>query len=504
MKLLASKYWFLAVIFVVGIVNTVTMPYYFYAGDSAVQKSNAIELVNKHHFGLSEDINQNQVFTTALTLNGQYYVYNPKTKRYVSRWGIFNSLVMAVPELFLPTKGHPIQFSRASITAHNIFNIVLSIIFAVYIFALSTSFAQKAFSHSTKCKISLIAFSFTIFTCYASFVWNYLRAQSYDVWHLLCFTMFITHYFKGKAEDQLKSSAFPYPLKNVHLYLAALVLGMMVLSKEIYGLIFLVILLDLFWQKASGKAYLFWVCYGALLLGLIGLMNYEAFNQVFLGRGRLHHDPSSTEAIFALKYLWPRFKDYFLSPNWSIWVNFPLILLALCGMKEAFKYFKRLLRFLLITAAMFSVIFLIYYTKGEWCYGPRFYLFILPVLSLPAIFTMAQISLLKRPLKILCGLIIVTVLTLNLGGQHYINKREFFMSYTYASLFETWKLPLAYFDERPRVLLMKDIDELIKYQKPNAFYDLAVQQTTTNEEKIQRIVRIRAIDEAYRSNYYFW
>ncbi|MBP5296956.1 MAG: hypothetical protein J6Y94_06455 [Bacteriovoracaceae bacterium] len=516
MKNSSGKYWFLILWSVIGLINTLTMPYYFYAGDAVVQKTDGFNLLRSHQIGSDPKKLTSPRFDVSTTHPNQYFIYNSRTGRFVSRWGIPTSVIMALPEIF--TFSYPknsVTMQLSSILAHNIFNILLSILFASYIFYLSTIFAQAALSCSSSASsrhpsprpqniflARLLGMILTLATCYASFTWNYLRAQSYDLWQLVLFTIFITHYAKAMAylPGDKKDNDFP------HLGIAVISLCILVLIKELYGLIFFVILLHLGRgpSKVPRKTYFWWIALGALLLVLIAVLNYWAYDTIFLGRSRLHHNPSSQEAFWGLQFFWPRLKDYLFSLNWSVWANFPLLIFAGCGFKAAYPHFKRFLQFILLCLGLFSIFFLGYYTRGEWCYGPRFYLFILPVLSLPAMFTFVRICTLPKKWAVPITIILLTGTGLNVYGQCLINEREFFTSYSMSSIWEMYQLKSKYFDERPRILVMDDLQRMFYHLEDNPLLRQIQAENLSYGQKLEMLNEMLKKYFSYHRNYRLW
>ena len=316
--------------------------------------------------------------------------------------------------------------------------------------------------------------------------------------------MFITHYLK--AMDIREALPKPQLKQNrkylCHLCGAVFSLSILVLIKELYGLLFGAILLDQWWRKASRKSYLFWIGLGGFLLIVMAILNYEAYGMIFLGRNRLHHDPFSNEAALGLQYLGPRIKDYLFSLNWSVWFNFPLLLFAIFGYPAAFPYFKKMLRFILLCLGIFSIFLLNFYSRGEWCYGSRYYLFILPVLSLPAVFVLAKIITLPKKWAVSISLLLLAMAGINIYGQCLINDREVFMSYSMSAIWEVHGLQSKYFDERPRMLVMYDLRQMFYHLKNGPLFEQLFAENISHEEKREILHEMLQKYFAYRRNYW--
>ncbi len=114
------------------------------------------------------------------------------------------------------------------------------------------------------------------------------------------------------------------------------------------------------------------------ILFLIGWLDWTKFGSVwFTGYHQWkasQHSPSSINGV--LGFLFDR--------QWSIFINYPPVFLALFGLT---RFFRRFPRETLVLGGFFAASLLLIGSiptwKGEWCYGPRYLLFLLPVVSLP-------------------------------------------------------------------------------------------------------------------------
>ena len=505
------KWWLLGLVLLVGVINFWAMPYYFYAGDAYAEKINAIYWVRSGQITIPLTMHHDPSIKSLSRVKYRYFVLNKDQSGMISKWGPSVVALMALPELVRSVVfksdmawDAPLKPDRASILAHNIFNVVLSMVLAGYLFFLAVKVSSKAFPQGKENGVSvyLTSVAFTLAALYSSFVWNYLRAQSYDLWQLVFFTMGVTHYFLFK--DMLRKNLHGRGWFYGHLGLALIFLSLLVLIKEVYLIILLAVGFDLFWPNKAGRRLVYVGLVGIFLVVLWAALNYATYGAVFLGNLRISASPDEAIACWGWQYILPRFYDYFLSPSKSIWVNFPLSILAILGIRGAWLAFKDQTRFILLVGGLITIILLNFYGTGERCYGPRFYLFILPIFSLASIFGLAVIAswkvYLKWPLWIMLGLFFCY----NTYLQTFVNRHHYFLNYALEDYYEQMNFGTAYFTHHALPVVMHDTYNLIYHPlRFNSLANLILDKEIAWPEKEKHFKVIKELYEAYAINY-FW
>ncbi|MBW2390417.1 MAG: hypothetical protein JRG89_18600, partial [Deltaproteobacteria bacterium] len=118
---------------------------------------------------------------------------------------------------------------------------------------------------------------------------------------------------------------------------------------------------------------------------------------------------------------------YLFAPRYSIFIHFPLLAVGLLGIPRFWKQHRyELLAGWFFFATMFFIYASYTYWMAEASYGPRYLLFALPVLSLPALTVVDRLRDAKGALR--RGLPCIALAALVLGGayaQTFVNRLEF-------------------------------------------------------------------------------
>ncbi len=244
----------------------------------------------------------------------------------------------------------------------------------------------------------------------------------------MLFTTFVVHFVRAQRS----------PSRFAEFALAWILLGALCLTKISY-----VILVPMAWvatvidlgviSPSSRRGHLslhrgsvLFASFAAVVIACVmGWINWTKFGSVWLTGYHAwqpdRHLPANPEGI--LGFLFDR--------QWSIFLNDPPLLLALLAVKPFLRRFPREAVFF---AGLFGVNLLLLGSiptwKGEWCYGPRYLLFLLPVVSLPFALVLenacsAPSSLRKALLMALC----VGTLGTSLWYQVQVNRLPFLVYY---------------------------------------------------------------------------
>jgi hypothetical protein len=118
---------------------------------------------------------------------------------------------------------------------------------------------------------------------------------------------------------------------------------------------------------------------------------------------------------------------YLIAPRYSMFIHFPLLAVGLLGLPT---FWRRHRAELLVAWTWFATMFFIYanyiYWMAEASYGPRYLLFALPVLSLPAVAVIDGLRLAKRgPGTALACVALAALILWSSYTQTLVNRLEF-------------------------------------------------------------------------------
>ncbi|MBI2753714.1 MAG: hypothetical protein HYX46_09420 [Betaproteobacteria bacterium] len=366
-----------ALVFGMAAINFVWMPGEFLAGDPHAwrEETRAVLLAGE----LNVPAREAQRFGEP----GQYFVRNERNGLYYSKYGIGNMLFTLPPMWLQQASGGDITGvgGLPNLFLFNLWYIMLGAVLAVLLYALSAGYSRHV----------AVRVLFVIGVMYCTSLWFYQRAQSSELYQTILFTalfMGLVAFLRALGERgprRLHTRAWAC-LAAVWVCAALLVL-----IRVIYGLLLPLIVLAAAYAAVAGRS---WrelracppalacalLVPPALIVALLGAVNQVKFGAPWLTgyhqwRPELH---------------WPvgRLADglggFLFSPRFSIFLYFPLLPFALLGLKR-FAERNRLdaVAMLTIFAVFLLVLAKLPSWAGEWTYGPRYLLFILPVLSLP-------------------------------------------------------------------------------------------------------------------------
>ena len=339
----------------VALFNFAWMPGQFLDGDPAAWREEARSLALRGELSVPPE------FAAKFFEPGQYFTHNELNGRYYSKYGVMNALVSLPPLWMEMATGGDI--SRAgtypSLLAFNLWNVVLGAILASLLYALASLYTPR---------IS-VRYLFVLATLYCSALWFYLRAQSSEIYQMVFFAALFLCLAKFTRTQKAGW------LAGVWVFATALLL-----TRVSFGLL-LPILMLLIW-KAGRRITLALVVPPLLAIAALAYLNYVKFGSPLLtGYHQWRPEVSSFSGSLA-DGLW----GFLFSPRFSIFLHYPLLILALLGARE---FWRRHRADAIAMLAVF-VPFLLVLSKlplwaGEYGYGPRYLLFLVPVLSLTAL-----------------------------------------------------------------------------------------------------------------------
>ena len=164
------------------------MPKYIYIGDAVSVKNVTKNLIEKRALNVSVDIAEHY------GERGEYYFENVQKGKWFVKYGIMNTLMFIPPLLAekLWTGRIENYHIRNDAIFQNLYNIILSMMIAYILFSLAGLYSKSR----------LINFIYVILVFYSTFLWNFLRAQTFEIFQVLFFLLF--YYFIIKFRRSVK------------------------------------------------------------------------------------------------------------------------------------------------------------------------------------------------------------------------------------------------------------------------------------------------------------
>jgi hypothetical protein len=441
----------LAVVLVAGLLF---MPARTYRGDAHAVRLATAQLILRGTLGIPYD-QEDGVPPGFKRRRGQYFFENDDQQRYYSKYGVLQSLLY-FPALWATQvdKGELKMGdrSREAIFWLNVNNVVVSLLIAAYLLLLARRFTRRP----------LVALGFVLCSMYASYVWYYLRAQSTEIFQLWFFLGFCYHFFRWADRGRK-----PWQAPG-HFAAGMVYATLLTLTKAYYGLVF-----PLAWaalQLSSPKVFHPRRAFReALYLGgstlmasaLMLLQNRLTFGDwLSFGYFQAQADDTFAGNRFSADLLGEGLYRFLILPNRSFLVHFPLLIPAAFGVRTAWR--RHRLELLLGLACF--VVFLVFVSAqpgtGGWCLGPRYLVFVLPLLGLSAIPVLDWMVDTRRELggaAALCALSALMLAQLWLNTR--INRFEFHADWHIRTFLHRQRFDEAerYFDRRHAGMVFSDL-----------------------------------------------
>lgn len=419
-------------IFVVA-VGILSMPKLQYIGDPM-----AIRAAAAHWLNTGKPDVPSQVAESS-GQRGQYYFQNPRNGRYYSKYGALNTVgYLPVLTLERSVTGHLPLYNEttARTLLLNAQNLALAVLIALILLEMARLYTDRPW----------LGMSWVLASLYASFGWNYLRAQTAEISQWLWASLFLylvlrilrTSEVSVDASVSPTASVDPIDKSNTKLWVGAqLALGVLFLLKGVYvlwGCIWLLVLVDLRRSRAVGTSddtrfpggLWAWLPLG-IGLALLLALNYYKFGDA-LASGYTQWE---RERHFFSGNVWQGMWGFLSDPAKSIFIYQPLLLVSLWGWRGFFRRWRReTLALLLAFITLFVLNSCTINWGGHWSYGPRYLLVVLTPLTLPALLVGERIIQGWQCLAVkLSALIVAVMLVVSLGLQTQVNALEYFTYY---------------------------------------------------------------------------
>ena len=481
------------ILLLVVFVNFLSMPAEEYPGDAVSARIAAVALINTGKWAVPADR------ASTFGERGQYFYQNASGNWY-SKYGILNMLLY-VPILQLEkcVVGKLGDASNSRPFFLNLFNQVLSCATVCYLVLIVRRYTMSVAT----------VWIFILSAFYATFWWNYLRAQTFEIYVTLFMLGLYYHLVSGLDWKRVAGDR----VASRHLLAAGIFFGALCLSKNIYVILLPVLagLFALVQFRKSAEAdgvrcqerrlfcYILWFWLPvALLLCLMLGSNAYRFGSPF-NTGYTQWAPE--KRLFTANII-PALCGFFFSKQSSIFLNFPLMIFALPG----WPAFSKQHRFDAITALLFGVVLLVINSafrnwQGASCYGPRYLLPLAPVLSLPFIHVFGWLA--RAPdkiYKLAIRSMIAGALLYSFLLQVEVNTMPFLFWYSLNDVFDDERTgqPIDYLNSHHFGTINGDFLIYLK-SGSSPFKDQVIDHLTSDEED-----DMATLEDSNRTSNYYW
>jgi hypothetical protein len=410
------EFWLLlAFVFVMGVVF---MPREMYPGDPVTVREETRAILLHGELAVEPFVAKHYAETQE---RGQYVVENPNNGRSYSKYGSMLALVYVLPmaaEWFvegdLPVFGSP----RRTLYL-NAFNILMSLGIAASLYRIARRFEAAPWMAAT----------FVAICFYTTFLWNHLRVQTSDIFQLLCFT-WATSAFLDVLDARPGETK---PLAFGRMWAACTAMQLTKVAYVFVGPLFaLALLADRLRRSDDPPLVAVWkearlhVVPAVLAATLLAVLNWVKFGAPWT-TGYHVWRPEVT-ALFGGDLDRNLFELAF-SARWGLPYLFPVLLLAMPWMiswvrKHPVAYGGILAIALVYTILVGSLIS----WRGEMSYGPRYWIFSVPLVALPAVDTLRWLAR-RQAASIVAAFVVICILTHSVLNQMAVNRHAFFAYY---------------------------------------------------------------------------
>jgi len=408
----------LALLALVGVVGVAAMPRETYPADPLTMREETRAILLRGELAVSDFVVRSYISAGE---PGQYIVDNPHNGRSYSKYGSMAAWCYLLPmglERLVEGDLPPFDSPRRVVYL-NVFNIVLSLLVAASLFRTARRCGAAPW----------VAATYVGLCFYTTFLWNYLRAQNSEIMQLLFFAWAVTAFLDVLDARREGRSG----LRGV--LLLWLACGALLLTKVAYLLIGPLLACGLLadrlqrhegsWLRvvvAEAKVHLLpagvivavWLGVNAIKFGSPWNTGYHVWKPEVHGFGG-----DLLDAVSQLLF----------SVQWGLPFCFPMLFLAL-------PFVPRWLRaepvrygtLLGIGVTYLVLIGMLPSWRGEWCYGPRYWLFVLPFVALPAVDAIRGLAVATWSRRLALAAVVVGLAYSTLL-QWQVNRHPFFTYY---------------------------------------------------------------------------
>ncbi|MBS1983391.1 MAG: hypothetical protein JST16_04395 [Bdellovibrionales bacterium] len=376
---------------VIFLVNLLCMPKQIYPGDPIAMREESRALILTGWLAAPDELAKN------FGEPGQFFAYNENDHHYYSKYGVMSSLLFAIPMSLekLVTGELPAGNSPTRVVYLNFFNLSLSLVVAALLYALARRYTTQEW----------VRWTFVLLSFYATYLWNYLRAQNSEIFQLTFFLAFVHSFLRLKDRLQANDRVS----KSVEL-LPWIFILCLALTKVSYVVMAPLCALGLWYLTSFQRAFRLSLVGAVALVSVVALVNYLKFGSPLLTgyhqwRPEIHKlNGDLSESLYG----------FLFSAHFSVLIHYPLTLLALVSYPAfARRHRFEALAIIAVSAVYLVLIGLLPSWRAEQCYGPRYLLFVLPVFCLPVVLFLERTVEWVRgswPTRLGLGLVVVSLL----------------------------------------------------------------------------------------------
>ena len=477
---LLSQRPLLLLLALVGSVLFLSMPREVYRGDAVAIRGATLSLLQSGDLAIHDELlAQNKEIIAGQ--DQAYFIRNEDDGRYFSKWGFLNTLLY-IP----PVSVQLLRDSDLSLLAVrgdfglvlSLYNILWALGLTIYLWLLAGLFVQK----------NSIKIVYILGCLFSSFLWNFLRAQTTEIFQVFFFVACAYHYFfwLRKREEGIQAS----PEK--HLFVALIYVVLLCWLKPYFVLLLFLLALHAAWFTLNHEQQAAWPRQVGvfLLIGALGLLVLLCSHEYKFGSPFVSGYGRTVESNLGNDFtgnIFEGLKGLLFSSNYGVFLHFPLLLLSLLGAKRFWTKYRAHYSFVLVVALVFfCFIAKMENWAGHWSYGPRYVLFFLPVLSLPAIELFLGVDALGKKQRLFYGTDILLFLLFTLWLQIQVNSLNFFISYEVRDeIFRVWApegRALEYFETSNFSRMNYDLLAFRSGEKP--FYPVETLKNLLSEEQM--------------------
>jgi len=495
------------------VVAILTLPKFPYPGDNFVPRNESIQLAKRGQLGIPYAMRD--IISGMDQPRGQYFYSNDKKERFYSKYGIAYT-VAYLPPVWAELAFNPdFDVNRQTQTFFfklGIYQILLGLLTVYYLFRLAWLFGKSQW----------ICCSFTLATIYSTFLWHYLRAPALEIYQLPAFTGACAHALIFLRRRQAGDGSVGCWM---HLLAATLWSGVLVLMKSnfvIFGValsvfpFFVGVEAKQFWLRPFMGLKQHWKAYAwslvvpwAIIFAVLLIFNAIRFGSPF-DSGYMQWLQADGKPVtqFGFAHVVPNANMFIVSirNDFNIFKAYPYALLGLLCLVP-FAYRNRIDALLILAVVIPGVGFLLCYNAahGQWCYGPRYFIFYAMLLAFPFLWWLDRIfTQLPKLLKPLVALSCLGLVLYMAGLQFMINGLQYFVSYQLGGLLSSTKHPaLIAYCNRSRAQFCR---ELFCYgQGWSSYYPLDVIRPLVPPERKAEWLQFKAtVDYFAQPNFYFF
>src|ERR1022692_4850542 len=191
------------------------MPAEEYPGDAHAVRIETTILLDTGKWAIPSEIAEN------FGERGQYFYQNPNGNWH-PKYGTLNTLIY-VPALWLErvATGNLAIDSASRLLFLNLLNLILSAATALYLILLARRYTRS----------NAVVAIFVLAALYSTFWWNYLRAQTFEIYHTLFLLAFYYHFVSG---FDLQGTDSNRRKSDSQFFIAAIFFGALCLCKTVY------------------------------------------------------------------------------------------------------------------------------------------------------------------------------------------------------------------------------------------------------------------------------